>query len=85
MTDNSTFTELSTEQLALGDADVILYSSYGEQDRSGELEVVAGPLWQSLGAVQARRAYPVEDDVFYTGIGLRAANLQLDRLEELLG
>ena len=28
--------------------------------------------------------HAVEDDVFYTGIGLRAATLQLDALRELL-
>jgi iron complex transport system substrate-binding protein len=34
--------------------------------------------------VQSDRAHAVEDDVFYTGIGLKFANLQLDALEELV-
>jgi iron complex transport system substrate-binding protein len=79
-----TFAELSAEELTQADADVVLYSSYGSAEDSGEQAVVAGPLWPRLGAVQADRAYAVEDDVFYTGIGLTAANLQVDALEELL-
>ena len=82
--DVPTFAELSTEELTRADADVVLYSSYGPVDDSGEAAVVAGPLWPLLTGVQEGRAYAVEDDVFYTGIGLRAATLQLDALRELL-
>jgi iron complex transport system substrate-binding protein len=82
--DVPTFAELSAEELTQADADVILYSSYGSADDSGEQAAVAGPLWSRLGAVQADRAHAVEDDVFYTGIGLTAANLQVTALEELL-
>ena len=79
-----TFAELSAEELTKADADVVLYSSYGPAADSGEAAVVAGPLWPRLSAVQDGRAFQVEDDVFYTGIGLRAATLQLDSLSELL-
>lgn len=79
-----TFVELGAEEITQADADVILYSSYGTADESGEAAVVAGPLWPMLTAVQDGRAFHVEDDVFYTGIGLRAATLQLERLQELL-
>jgi iron complex transport system substrate-binding protein len=46
---------------------------------------VAGPLWPRLGAVQSGRAYAVEDDVFFTGIGLMAATLMVEDLEAQLG
>lgn len=82
--ENDTFAEISPEQLPLADADVVLYSSYGTPDESGEQVVVGGPLWPRLDAVESGRAYRVEDDVFYTGIGLRAANGILDGLEERL-
>ncbi|MGY1719196.1 ABC transporter substrate-binding protein [Blastococcus sp. SYSU DS0552] len=82
--DNPTFAELSAEQITQADADVVLYSSYGAADESGEAAVVGGPLWPRLSAVQNGRAHQVEDDVFYTGIGLRAATLQLEDLRELL-
>jgi iron complex transport system substrate-binding protein len=83
-TDVPTFAELSAEELTRADADVVLYSSYGPATDSGEQVAVAGPLWERLAAVRADRAFAVEDDVFYTGIGLTAANLQVDALEELL-
>ncbi len=37
-----------------------------------------------LSAVAEDRAHAVEDDIFYTGIGLRAATLQLEELRGLL-
>jgi iron complex transport system substrate-binding protein len=79
-----TFARLSAEEVTRADADVVLYSSYGPVDDSGEAAVVAGPLWPLIGGVAQGRAFQVEDDVFYTGIGLRAATLQLEALRELL-
>lgn len=82
--DVATFAELSPEQVTEADAEIVLYSSYGAVEDSGEAGVVAGPLWPRLGAVGEGRAHAVEDDVFYTGIGLRAATLQLEELRDLL-
>lgn len=79
-----TFAALSPEELTLADADVVLYSSYGDAGESGQEAVVGGPLWPRLGAVRDGRAHPVEDDVFFTGIGLTAARLILDDLADLL-
>jgi iron complex transport system substrate-binding protein len=80
-----TFTELSPEELTAADADVVLYSSYGAAEDSGAAAVLAGPLWPRLGAVQEDRAYAVEDDVFFTGIGLTAATLMVGDLADRLG
>jgi len=82
--DVPTFAELSAEELTLADADVVLYSSYGPSEESGETAALAGPLWPRLGAVQAGDAHAVEDDVFFTGIGLTAAKLMIDDLTEQL-
>jgi iron complex transport system substrate-binding protein len=79
-----TFAELAAEEITQADADIVLYSSFGPADASGGDAVVAGPLWSRLGAVADGRAHAVEDDIFYTGIGLRAAMLQLEELRELL-
>jgi iron complex transport system substrate-binding protein len=79
-----TFIEVSAEQLSSADADIVLFSSYGASDDSGEDAVVGGPLWPRLGAVEDGRAYPVEDDVFFTGIGLTAASLIVDHLSETM-
>ena len=80
-----TFAELSAEELTLADADVVLYSSYGPAEDSGESTALAGPLWPRLGAVEAGDAHAVEDDVFFTGIGLTAATLVVEDLEAQLG
>ena len=45
---------------------------------------VAGPLWSRMGAAQSGRAYAVEDDVFFTGIGLTPATLVVEDLEAQL-
>jgi iron complex transport system substrate-binding protein len=82
--DTPTFAELSLEELTRADADILLYSSYGPDAESGEASALAGPLWSRLNAVQQGQAHAVEDDVFYTGIGLKAATLQLESLERLL-
>jgi iron complex transport system substrate-binding protein len=79
-----TFAELGAEQLTSADADIVLFSSYGGAEDSGEAAVVAGPLWPRLGAVAEGRAHAVEDDVFFTGIGLTAANLIVEDLTERL-
>ncbi|HET6392324.1 MAG TPA: iron-siderophore ABC transporter substrate-binding protein [Blastococcus sp.] len=79
-----TFAELAAEEVTRADADIVLYSSFGPADASGEDGVVAGPLWPRMGAVADGRAHAVEDDIFFTGIGLRAATLQLQELRELL-
>lgn len=78
------FSEISPERLPMADADIVLYGSYGEDDDSGEQAVLAGPLWPRLTAVQSGRAYPVEDDVYFTGIGLTAASLIVADLEDTL-
>ena len=82
--DVPTFAELSAEEVTLADADVVLYSSYGPAEDSGETAALAGPLWPRLSAVQDGRAHAVEDDVFFTGIGLTAASLQVEDLAKQL-
>lgn len=83
--DNPTFAELGEEEVTRADADVVLYSSYGADGEAQAAAVLAGPLWPRLTAVAEGNAHQVEDDVFFTGVGLRAATLQLEQLRELLG
>jgi iron complex transport system substrate-binding protein len=79
-----TFAEISAEELTSADADIVLHSSYGPAEDSGAAAVLGGPLWPRLDAVQAGRAYPVEDDVFFTGIGLTAGTLIVEDLTDQL-
>lgn len=78
------FAEISQEQLALADADRLVYASFGAPGDSGEQKVLAGPLWPTLGAVKAGKAFPVDGDIYYSGIGLRAATLMLNDLRAKL-
>jgi iron complex transport system substrate-binding protein len=82
--DVPTFAELSPEELTRADAEIVLYSSYGPVEDSGAAAAVAGPLWPRLTAVAEDRAHNVEDDVFFTGIGLTAATLMVEDLREKL-
>ena len=75
---DKTFVQISPEQLSSADGDLMFYAGYG---KDGEQAKLAGdPLWQRLGAVSRRNAYPVNDDLWYLGIGPLAANRVLDDL-----
>lgn len=76
--------EISPEQIDLADADVIFYSSYGSTEKSGEDAAVGSPLWESMNAVQNGRAYPVDDELWFLGIGYSAAEQVLTQLKEAL-
>ena len=81
----ATFAELAAEELTVADADIVLHSSYGPADGvRSRRPCSAGPLWPRLGAVQGGRDYAVEDDVFFTGIGLTAARLIVEDLTDQL-
>ncbi len=79
------FTEISAEQLEMAEADIIVYASFGAAEDSGELEVLAGPLWSRLTAVEEGRAFAVDGDVYYSGIGLTAASLIVEDMADKLG
>ena len=76
--------EISPEQVDQADADVIYYSSYGDPDASGEDAAVGGPLWEDLTAVRENRAFPVNDQLWFLGIGYTAAEQILDEIQETL-
>ncbi|SOD66096.1 iron complex transport system substrate-binding protein [Streptomyces zhaozhouensis] len=76
--------EVSPEQVDQADGDVIYYSSYGDPDASGEDAAVGGPLWEDLTAVRENRAFPVNDQLWFLGIGYTAAEQILDEIEETL-
>lgn len=78
---DKTFVEVSAEQVALADGDVIFVSSYGPADETALPSVTGGPVWQTLGAVKAGKVQVVPDDHWMLGIGPVAAQLVLDDLE----
>lgn len=76
--------EVSPEQIDKGDADVVFYSSYGSAEKSGESETVGSPLWKNLDAVKSGNAFPVNDDLWFMGIGYTAAHQIVDEIEKHL-
>jgi iron complex transport system substrate-binding protein len=76
--------EISPERIAEADADWVFYSSYGSKDGTAEGSVVGGELWSRLGAVQRGTARPVDDEVWFLGLGPIGASRVLDDLQTFL-
>ncbi|MGH3665078.1 MAG: ABC transporter substrate-binding protein [Egibacteraceae bacterium] len=74
----------SEEQIELMAGDVIFYTHYGPAEETTLPAITSNPLWQSLDAVERGRAYNVPEDHWIVGIGVQAADLVLDDLEEIL-
>jgi iron complex transport system substrate-binding protein len=87
--DKDAFAEdLTKERIPELAADRIFYFSPGVDDAEGEANLsdwLAEPLWKDLEAVQADRAYRVDDSVWIAGGGIYAANAVLDDIEAVYG
>ncbi|GAA2805535.1 iron-siderophore ABC transporter substrate-binding protein [Kitasatospora paracochleata] len=77
--------EVPADQLARADGDYLFYATYGDPDRAGTTAALAGPVWQSLAAVRAHRAFPVDDQLWFQGIGYTGANFLIAELQRALG
>jgi iron complex transport system substrate-binding protein len=75
----------STTSLGIVDGTAILYGTYGDPAKAQTAEVTGGDAWKKLSAVRARRAFPVDDRLWYLGIGYYAGNLILAQLQRCLG
>jgi iron complex transport system substrate-binding protein len=78
------FGEVSAEELDTVGGDVIFYCAYGSDGEAMLADYTGGELWQSIPAVQAGKAHQVDDEVWMTGIGVTAAGMILDDLEQYL-
>ncbi|WP_404868983.1 ABC transporter substrate-binding protein [Kitasatospora griseola] len=77
--------ETAPDQLAHADGDLLLYSGYGDPDANGLNAALASPAWAALGAVRAHRAFPVNDRLWFQGIGYTGAHFLIADLLHLLG
>ncbi|MDN3239022.1 ABC transporter substrate-binding protein [Glycomyces tritici] len=82
--DDKRFAEVSAEELDTVGGDVVFYCAYGADGASMLADYTGGELWQSIAAVQGGKAYEVDDEVWMTGIGVTAAGMILDDLEQYL-
>lgn len=56
-------------------------SHYGPESDTDRGEVLGGPLWSRIPAVEAGEVHELDDDLL-SGIGIQAAQEILDRFEE---
>ena len=76
--------EISPERINEADADWIFYSSYGPPEATDQGAVVGGQLWAELPGVKSGHVRPVDDEVWFLGLGPTGAMLVLDDLEKIL-
>lgn len=74
--------EISPEQIAKADGDVVFYTSYGKPGATGETTTIDGAAWKALPAVKAGKAHRVSDDVWFLGLGPTGAGLVLKDLQK---
>lgn len=78
--------EITKERLPEAEADRLFYFTYDTGDGKAndtEKAWTSDPLWQSLGAVKAGKAYKVDDAIWNTAGGIKAANLMLDEMYQI--
>jgi len=75
--------EITKEQIPQADGDILFYFTYDVGDQKGneqEQEILNDPLWKNLNAVKNNRAFKVDDAIWNTAGGIKAANLMLEEL-----
>ena len=75
---------VSPEQIDRAAGDVVFVGTYGDPADTDGPAVLGGPLWQRLPAVKAGDVHQVDDDVWFLGTGVGAAQRVLDDLERVL-
>ncbi|MFJ4676606.1 ABC transporter substrate-binding protein [Kitasatospora sp. NPDC088783] len=78
-------TGAAPDQLAPADGDLLLYAGYGDPARNGLATALASPAWRALGAVRAHRAFRVDDQLWFQGIGYTGAHFLIAELLHVLG
>lgn len=79
--------EISKEQIPQSDGDIIFYFTYDVGDQKGneqEQEMTNDPLWKNLTAVKNNRAFKVDDVIWNTAGGVKAAMIMLDQLNSII-
>ncbi|MEU6136531.1 iron-siderophore ABC transporter substrate-binding protein [Nocardioides sp. NPDC047086] len=79
-----TFLEISPEQITTVDADHLYVSTYGPEGDTDKAEVLGGPLWQRIAAVESGQVHDIDDDLL-SGIGIQAAQQILAQFEKEIG
>lgn len=73
--------EISPESLDQAGGDYVFYTSYGDPQATGEAEAISSSQWKHLDAVEADKAFRVDDDVWFLGLGPIGARQILSDLD----
>jgi iron complex transport system substrate-binding protein len=79
--------EIGKERLKEADGQVLLYFTYETGNGEGsarEKEWLEDPMFKTLNAVKSGKVYKVDDAIWNTAGGVKAANLMLSDIEELI-
>jgi iron complex transport system substrate-binding protein len=77
--------DVTKERIPDMDGDIMFYYTYDTGDgkaSQAEKEWTNDPLWKNLNVVKNHKVYKVDDMIWNTAGGVRAANLMLDDLEK---
>jgi iron complex transport system substrate-binding protein len=74
--------DVSPERIDEANADVIFHSTYGDPKKAKETSITSGQLWKGLDAVQEKKAFKVDDNLWMLGIGYTGAEKILDEIEQ---
>jgi iron complex transport system substrate-binding protein len=77
--------EITKERLPELDTDILFYFTYETGDGKAnktEEEWINDPLWKNMNVVKSGKAYKVNDVIWNTAGGVKAANLMLDELSK---
>ncbi|MDF2961433.1 MAG: transporter substrate-binding protein [Paenibacillus sp.] len=78
--------EINKERLPEVEADMLLYFTYETGDGAAsktEQEWLNDPLWKNLNVVKSGKVHKVDDAVWNTAGGVKAANIMMDELYKL--
>ncbi|KPC68908.1 ABC transporter substrate-binding protein [Streptomyces albus] len=81
---NDLATEISPERMDEADADWIFTGAYGDPKATDRAKAQDSPLWKNLRAVKDGQAKDVNDETWYLGLGVTAADKVLDDLQSYL-
>ncbi|MEM8620454.1 MAG: iron-siderophore ABC transporter substrate-binding protein [Actinomycetota bacterium] len=79
-------TIISPEEIDQADGDVLIYAVFDNAEvEEGVGQLLANPLWETLGAVQSDQVYRVADNEWMSGVGLFGAEAILRDLADIFG